>query len=197
MNSSLWIALILGLAGTLVGPYLMAKTSDRAATRREHVAAEHRRRDKQQDWDRQDEVASRVEEAAAEAREVAKRAQRTADLLVESNERVAADAAKANEYVSGQLQQIHTLVNSNMTAAMQAELDARQAQLITLRELVALKQDAGHTPSADVVQTVTQLEMKIAELEANLHDRLEQTRKANEQLSGVTTTTTTTTGRGQ
>jgi hypothetical protein len=177
----------------------MAKTSNRAAAKREKTAAERVALDKQRDWDRQDVVARRVEDAAREAvetarllaerqdaaelraHEVAKQAEQAAALLVASNERVSVEAARSSAYVSGQLQQIHTLVNSNMTAAMQAELDARQAQLITLRELLALKTDVDHMPSREVLNTVALLETKIAELEANLADRLKQTRVADSQ----------------
>ena len=93
-----WLALI-GLATAIltgtVSPILVG-----------WFAAKRDRRNKKEDYDRQDVVAAKAAEAAI--------------LLLAANERVAKTAAVTNQ----KLDVIHTLVNSNMTAAMQAELDA-------------------------------------------------------------------------
>src|SRR6185503_6664284 len=63
-------------------------------------------KDKKLDYARQDAVAKKVEDAA--------------NLLRASNDKV----AETTKVTNGKLDLIHTLVNSNMTAAMQSELNA-------------------------------------------------------------------------
>lgn len=76
---------------------------------------------------------------------------------------------------------IHTLVNSNMTAAMQAELDATVRQLALMREVTELKKTAGHDPSEETLAALELTRVKISELRAVLRDRLRQATLA-EQL---------------
>jgi hypothetical protein len=150
----------------------------------------HRRQEREEDYARQDEVAEKVRLAADQAAEAAKlllerqdqASEQSAErnrLLVEANERAADSAALTN----GKLDQIHTLVNSNMTAAMQSELDATVALLDTLREVVALNEAAGRQPTAEAVGRIDAMQKKVDELSANLTDRLKQTAAANQIVS--------------
>jgi len=148
------IALIVAVA-SLAGPILLARSNAKA-----------RAKEKTEDWARQDAVAAQAAKAAA--------------LLLAENRKVAATAVETQ----GQLRQIHTLVNSNMTAAMQAQLAALKGQLVLMERL------AKETPpSEDEVATFKAIEAQIAELEAALHDRL----IATESIEAASTTTTTTT----
>src|SRR5512140_1941118 len=79
------------------------------------------RRMREQDWERQDEVARKAADAA--------------DALLE-----------ANKTTNSKLEVIHTLVNSNMTAAMQAELDATERELALMKSVVELHRVAGKAP---------------------------------------------------
>jgi len=125
-------------------------------------ASRSRREDKEEDWARQDEVA---------------------DKLVEQNEKV----AKAAGETKAQLKEIHTLVNSNMTAAMQAQLVALKGQLVLMERL------AERTVSTeDELAAIKAVQGQISELEAALRDRLEAT-EAAAAAAAVTTTTTTVT----
>lgn len=72
---------------------------------------------------------------------------------------------------NSKLDVIHTLVNSNMTAAMQAELDATVRELALMREVIALKSEHGRDPSADALAAIESTTKKIAELRAVLADR--------------------------
>ena len=119
----------------------------------------------QRDNKRQDEVAAKAAEAAR--------------LLLAANERVAADTQE----VKVKLDVIHTLVNSNMTAAMQAELDATIRELAMMREVIALNQAAGRQPSIGALAAVEATAEKIAELTATLEDRLKQTHVADIQAA--------------
>jgi hypothetical protein len=138
-----------------------------------------RRKDKEQDWARQDAVAAQAAKAA--------------ELLLVANERVAQTA----EVTNGKLDVIHTLVNSNMTAAMQAQLVALQGQLVLMNRVATLKGEAGTKPNENEVAAIVAVEAQIAELGAALKDRLAATETAAAAAAAaVTTTTTTTTGRG-
>lgn len=68
------------------------------------------------------------------------------------------------------LQEVHVLVNSNMTAAMQAELDATIQQLVLMREVVDLKQAMGSPPSEDSMLAIDVTEQKISELRTKLDE---------------------------
>ena len=95
---------------------------------------------RRQDFRRQDEVAARVAEATA---------------------RQAADASR----VTTKLDEIHTLVNSNMTAAVRGELVAVEAQMFLASRLA--KFESGPDDAA----VLRALAARIAELRAVLTDR--------------------------
>lgn len=140
-------------------------------------AAKLRREEKQEDWARQDKVAEQAERAAALLLErqdaVAAQAAEAASLLLDANERVAETAAVTN----GKLDVIHTLVNSNMTAAMQAELDATVRELAMMHEVIDMKRAAGAEPSVAALAAVEATATKIDELQVTLADRLKQNEK--------------------
>ena len=162
MSDIIIVALIVGVTGVIT-PALLA-----------HLANRSRAQEKREDWARQDAVADRVAEAA-------ERAAGAARLLLAANERVAATAAETNT----KLDAIHTLVNSNMTAAMQAELTAVEAQRVVLQEVVALK-EANGVPADESRATIETLNNRVNELRAVLTDRVEQTRVANLQAGSTT-----------
>jgi len=149
------------------------------------ILSYQRRSEKEQDYKRQDEVATK----AAKASEVLLESQQqlvhqndsTAALLLKSNTKAEA-SAKVQE---AKLDQIHTLVNSNLTAAMQDQLDALKAMLVLLLETVDLKHAAspGAAPSKETVTTIAATKTKIAELSAQLEDRLKQTTFASAKLA--------------
>jgi len=115
------------------------------------------RESKLEDWAREDQVAAKAAEAAK--------------LLLEQNKVVADAAATTN----AKLDVIHVLVNSNMTAAMQAEYDATVRELAMMREVARLNRIAGTEPSVEALAAIDATAVKIAELKATLSDRLKQT----------------------
>lgn len=145
--------LAVALLVAVIGPLLLSWLNGR-----------QRKVEKREDYVRQDEIANR-------ATEVAEQAKKAAVLLVEDNRRVAKTAAAAAQQTFGKLDEIHTLVNSNMTAAMQAELDATVREVAMMREVVALHKAAGRKPSAEAAAAIAATEAKIAELRATLEDR--------------------------
>jgi hypothetical protein len=105
--------------------------------------------------------------ASQAADKVAAQAAIAAELLVKSNA-VVAETAKVTNV---KLDVIHTLVNSSMTAAMQAELDATIRELAMMHEIVELKEAAGKKPLPVAERAITLTEGRIAELEHQLADR--------------------------
>ena len=141
------------LATSLISPTVLSYFTNRA-----------RRADKKLDWAREDDVAER--------------AKKTAELLVENNERVARTSKETNL----KLDQIHTLVNSNMTAAMRAELEATIQKLKLMREIVARDKADNIKVLPEALRAIKDVELKIGELTATLNDRLRQTEIAEEKL---------------
>lgn len=111
--------------------------------------ARARHKEKLEDWARQDEVAEK---------------------LLRANEVVALQSRDTQK----KLEVIHTLVNSNMTAAMDAELHATEREYAMMLEVIDLKKTAGVEPTRTVLDQVAATEAKIAELRATMEDRLNQ-----------------------
>jgi uncharacterized membrane protein len=81
---------------------------------------------------------------------------------------IALAARTASEKTNEKLDVIHTLVNSNMTAAMQAELDAIRREIVMMREVVALNLAAGREPTVEALAAIEATKLKITALEAQL-----------------------------
>ncbi len=152
IDSSIWLALIamgsVFASGTLA-PIAIAVVQYRI-NRAERI----------ENNTRQDTIANR-------ASEVAIRAEETAKLLLAANERVASDTRATNS----KLDVIHTLVNSNMTAALQAELDATVRELAMMNEVVELKKVAGHKPGPETLLAINSTAARISELKSTIADR--------------------------
>lgn len=145
------------------------------------LAGSQRARERQQDHDWQIEVANKVEAVKVKAAEVA-------------------------ESQGSQLKQIHTLVNSDKTAAFQTELNATRANAVLLRRVMALDKVAGTVASPEDLEVLTTAEARIVELQVILADRLAQQKLVEEEQArasasvaaaaipaGAATATTTTT----
>lgn len=81
--------------------------------------------------------------------------------------------------IDRQLHQIHTLVNSNLSASMRAELEATIRDAASMREVIELKRSVGRAPSAEATQAVEATDARIAELRAALRDRMQATEIAD------------------
>lgn len=168
---AVWIAGI-GVFSAIVGPLLLSWLNTKNT-----IAL------KQADWDRMDRVAEVAKQTAKEASDAARDASdaviKVADDLKESQsvlntglEQVAKVAKEGQDGVNSQLKQIHTLVNSNLTAAMRGELTAVQSNLLALRKLEGL--NPASTP--DELAAIKTLENRERELSDTLTERMEQQR---------------------
>jgi hypothetical protein len=142
---AIWIAVIVAMTST-VSPLLLAYLTNR-----------QRRRDKLEDWARQDAV-------AAQARQVA-------DDLLRVNRQVVGATEEANtklDTANGKLDTIHGLANSTLTAAKQAELDAKNVTLVLMRELAERN---GDGQSVERAAAIDALAASIEALQAEVDER--------------------------
>jgi len=177
--------------------------------------SELRTREKKEDWARQDQVtaaaaaavraaAATAAAAAAKAEEVAVAAHAATVALQNSaaaaattlarNTAAAAATAAANAAVmarsatetQGQLKVIHTLVNSQLSAAMDQRLKSDEAQLVLLRATIDLRRQLTQTePDTDMTARVAALVDSIGEQSAKLNERKQQTVLANKEITAV------------
>lgn len=82
---------------------------------------------------------------------------------------------------------IHTLVNSTLTAALQAQLDATRRELTMMIELSSMQTEAGHQVSDDRKAAIGSLRRKVDELAEAMTDRAQQTRTADIQIEAEAT----------
>ncbi len=121
------------------------------------ITANQRRKEKLEDYSRQDAVAAQAAEAAR--------------LLLDANERVARQSAASASETQSQLKQIHTLVNSKLTEEMKRSLIALKAQIVLLRRVINLDLAAGtETTEADRAM-LSSLERTVEELSNSLTER--------------------------
>jgi hypothetical protein len=152
--------LSVALVVAVVGPVIVSFLNDRQAQARE---------------DRQN---KRQDAVAAQAATAAKLLLEEQRLTNTKTDRVAELAASSEQKIEGSLKdltagqkQIHTLVNSNMTSAMQDSYDSKASDLASLRELSELRQAQGLPPNAETAVRMTTLTRQMAELKAQLDDR--------------------------
>jgi len=130
-------------------------------------------RDKKEDWARQDAVAAKVETAAREVVARAKLLEEAQAETIARTDKVATVAAAADARVQASLkvidestQKIHKLVNSDMTAAREAE---RKAVEETIAELLAQQATA---PTPERAKRIAVKQKRVVELTQILADRL-------------------------
>ena len=144
--SDLVIVAVVALFGTMFSPLILAWLTGR-----------QRHADKLEDYARQDAVAAAANKAAKEAADAAA-------LLIKTNQ-------ENSDKQLDKLGVIHTLVNSGMTAAIQAELDATIRELALMHEIIDLKVTSGGKPLPVAERAVVLTEARVAELTAVLKDR--------------------------
>jgi hypothetical protein len=159
MNDVVALALV-SISGPIALAYLNARTRRLDATQ----AATIRAKEKKAEWARQDELANRL----------ASRAEQVSRDLTASNREVAAVAKHQATIVLEKIGEVHTLVNSNMTAAMQDAHDSTVRELAALREIARLTAAAGNEPDPGTTLAIEMAETKIAELETTLAERQRQ-----------------------
>jgi hypothetical protein len=162
--NALVVAVLGGVIGAL-GPVLLIRANGR-----------ERRKDQRLTWERDDAVAAQ----AAEAARLLLAAQRES---IARTDEVAQHVADSTTRTTAKLDIIHTLVNSTLTAALQAQLDASRRELVMMLELADMQKAAGETVSAQRLASIAALRRKVGELSAQMQEREVQTRTAETQIA--------------
>jgi hypothetical protein len=152
---SIYLALI-AMTTAIVSPMLMAWLTNR-----------YRKQEKMEEYARQDVVAARVAAAAARTEVMAIKVDVAATKMAETNDRL---VAKTTE-IGGQIAIVHTLVNSSLSAALQAQLNA-------LMLLLASTND----PALLTDEIKDQTRNRIKDLQAVIADREKQSSLADKQI---------------
>jgi len=181
--TSMLAPMMMGWVKGLAERDALQRTAERAEMAKVQARAVHdqeaadRRLEKQQDWDRQDIVAERAAEAA--------RSLLASQVLISDQAKAAAKAlAEGTAVITDQLKVldggqkvIHGLVNSTLTASMQADLDGKRLLLLALRRNVELEPASQETQDLILIT-----EAKIAALLTALAEREEQQRIVDAQI---------------
>jgi hypothetical protein len=122
---------------------------------------------RRQDLDRHDAVAARV--------------QAVRDAVAVADARRARTAEETTAATHARLEQIHTLVNSNLTDAHERELAATRGMLAMMREVVDLKRDRGLEADPESLTLIEETQVRIDRLSRQLVRRAEQTQIAADQ----------------
>jgi hypothetical protein len=159
VDPAVWIALIAACAafvGSIAGPLINARIISRG---------------KVEDWARQDEVAARAETAAANLAEAQAETMRRTDEVAD----VAAKFDKAVQvkldHISAQADQIHGLVNSKLSAALENEQAAVVDRVSVMQEIIRLNRAQGLEPSPATLDSIAKAEARVHELRVQLEDR--------------------------
>lgn len=169
--NGIWLAVVASISAAItstIAPILLG-----------YFTYRQRRQEKRDEYERTDAVAAKAEEVAQQAAEAAR-------LLIESNKEVAtiarqaaAKTSAASAKTDGKLDEIHTLVNSNMTAAMQGELLATERELAMMAEVIDLKRAQGQQPTVEVLAALEVTKARVVELLTTLAERRAAQAKAD------------------
>ena len=160
MDPAVIVTLVVSVSGvifaSITAPLILA-----------HRTEKMHRQDQLADYQRQDRVAIDAANTAAAARNAAWAAQRAAE---RSQDQLAV--------LNAQTRRIHTLVNSDMTAARQEQLDQDEQLIVMLQRVIQLTQDKGMPPNQDDLNSLDRIRHRRDQLELLLADRIEQAREA-------------------
>lgn len=153
-TNTLLIAILIPILG-FVSPLLIARQINANA-----------RKTKVLDWEREDAVAAKAEAVAEKAadRQIA---------IDKKTEEVARLLAVSTNNTTTKLEQIHGLVNSQMTEAIRHELAATKDTLAMMSELMAANKKNGVEASMQMVSAFRGREEAVAKLEQQLTAREE------------------------
>lgn len=156
-----WAVVFVALITSVIAPMVLGRVNSASQLRMNA-----------QNWRRQDAVAAK----AAEAARLLLAAQQE---TIKRTDEVAKVAASADKDITKQLSIIHHLVNSELTAARQTELDQTRQLVAALRRIVSFNEHAG-VDSTEEQNEIDAYEGHIRELLALLAERKKQQNAADD-----------------
>ena len=164
-------AVLITAASSTAGPLFLAWFQDKQRRRAQATAERRWNQKRAEDNQRQDAIRERAEEVALQAAKAAQLLLNSQQNNISRTDEVARAAAATAEDQRNQLTQIHTLVNSDKTDALQAELNQTRITLVLLRRFVALDDAVGRVSTTDDLAAIKLAEANINRLETTLADR--------------------------
>lgn len=162
-----------------MGPIISIIFTSRMRSKELEVQSKIRRDEKEQDYERQDAVAEAAKNAAermiARQDAVAAQAAKAAKLLLDAQ----AETTQQNVETQGKLNQIHTLVNSNLTKEMEDRLVALKGQVYLTKEIIRLNRSNHIEPNSETQASLHNLEATVSNLETALKERGTATDRAD------------------
>lgn len=174
------IALIAAFA-SVMGASLPILLINRQQTRRATVAKQTLDAKELEDRRRQDEVARLVKEAAVAAETARVDLKDDNTLTRQAAEKVAELVASAAEQTDNKLTVIHSLVNSQMTTALENELAEIISRVALMHEVIDLKRTTGKEPTVEALEAIIVAGVRIDALKKILAEREEQQAKLHQQ----------------
>jgi hypothetical protein len=177
-NAIVTLAIIAG-----VQVVLMTVVTAWIAARKERRDADIRAAEKKLEYDRQDEVAANAAKSARELLEAQRQTNRLTEDLTHQTQLATEQTQQQLSAIDEQAKKIHTLVNSDMTAARSNERDSTKLLLLSLRQVMTLNLKLGVTAGAADLEAITRAEERVAELDAILADRAAAQHKMEEETA--------------
>lgn len=156
--TALTVAIPAVIAST-VAPAIIVWMNGRNASKQRAEEARLRKEEKDYEYARQDAVAKR---------------------LVESNKVIANEVVKSASVVNEKLDEVHVLVNSAYTAALQSAFEAVQAKYVVLQDSMEFKQEHDIPITSDVKADLEATKTKMDELSAAIAERLRKDAETKE-----------------
>lgn len=107
----------------------------------------------------------------------------TAVSMALSRRRASARLDAYQRDTTARLNQIHILVNSTLTASMQAQLDSNRRELVVMQEMADMRRRAGVEVTEDWHAATAALQRRIDDLSITMRERESQARAADIQLA--------------
>lgn len=148
--TALTVAIPAVIAST-IAPAIIVLMNGRNASKQRIEEARVRKEEKEYEYQRQDAVARR---------------------LVESNKVIANEVAKSAGIVNEKLDEVHVLVNSAYTAALQSAFEAVQAKYVVLVDSIEFKKEQKIPVTNEIKIDLEATKTKMEELAAAIAERL-------------------------
>lgn len=198
ISDNILLALIVPIS-TLLSAVLALWPQNRGKTAEIALAAKIKAEETAVKWARDDLVAEKAaqlaaqqiataEAAARRVEQVAKQAKEAAELLVIRQDAAAFQQQEQSSLMrltSAKVDVVHGLVNSQYTAALQSEMDATVALLAVLEELIGMKAVQNQPVEQTTKEAVISTKKKIAELRVTLTERQAQARIADKATAKI------------
>lgn len=158
---------------SLVSPIVIAVIQAKNKRLEAELAVKLHQAEREEEWRREDILEKRATE----------RAELVARYAVETSEKLISATVEVRDLsnnINGKVDEVHALVNSSYTAALQAALEAVQAKLVVLLDSTAFKVEHKMEVSPEITADIIATKIKMQELSDAIGERMRQDALAKE-----------------